>query len=198
MIFQYTDKQTSLLAQRDARLGKYISSLGYIRRDIFDDVFEGICYNIINQQLSMKACNTLWNKLNDTLGTITPQSCDNAELLKNIGLSRSKAECIAEISRKYSTGELSDTLLHALTDEEVIRTLTKIKGIGPWTAEMTLIFCLQREDILSLSDYGIRKGLSLLHGIDINDKKTMNDLKKLYSPYGTIASFYLWEIARIL
>ena len=78
--------------------------------------------------------------------------------------------------------------------KNIIKTLTEIHGIGAWTAEMTLIFCLGRKDVLSLSDFGIRKGLSILHGIDIKDITVMRKYKELYSPFGTVASIYLWEI----
>ncbi len=197
-IYSYTTKQTELLSQRDEKLGAFISQVGHIERLIFDDVFEGLCYNIVNQQLSMKACETLWGKLLTKLGSITPETCGNSEKLKSCGLSQSKADCIAECSSQFSEGKLTAQALSAMTDSEVLETLTQVKGIGRWTAEMTLIFCLARPDVLSLSDFGIRKGLSLLHAIDIKDIKSMEKYKEVYSPCGTVASFYLWEAARRL
>lgn len=196
--FCYNNEHTELLSQRDRKLSDFISRIGYVRRAVFDDFFSGLCYNIVNQQLSMKACETLWSKLTAEIGNVTPQSCLDAERLRLCGLSKSKAECIAECAARFISGEISADKLAAMSDSEVIACLTKVKGIGRWTAEMTLIFCLQRMDVLSLSDYGIRKGLSLLHGIDINDKKAMQRFAELYSPYGTVASFYLWEAAREL
>ncbi len=195
--FSYTDKETELLAHCDEKLGDFIDKIGHIDRIVFDDVFEGLCYNIVGQQLSMKACETLWGKLVSALGDITPEGFSDPEKLRACGLSRSKAECISAVAQKYISGSFSDEMLRALSDEEIIKALTAIKGIGVWTAEMALIFCLERKNVLSLSDYGIRKGLYVLHGIEMTDKKTMNSFKERYSPYGTIASFYLWEIARI-
>ena len=197
-IFQYDKQHTELLSQRDVRLGDFISRKGHISRRVFEDIFEGLCYNIVNQQLSMKACETLWGKLISELHEITPESCSDAARLKGCGLSQSKAECIAECARRYISGEINADKLRIMDDAEVITALTSIKGIGAWTAEMTLIFCLERMDVLSLSDYGIRKGLSLLHGIDIKDIGAMKKYKELYSPCGTVASFYLWEAAREL
>lgn len=196
--FSYTTKQTELLSQRDEKLGAFISQVGHIERLIFDDVFEGLCYNIVNQQLSMKACETLWGKLLTELCSVTPATCTDADRLKSCGLSQSKADCIAECSRLFSEGKLTAQKLKVMDDSEVLETLTKVKGIGRWTAEMTLIFCLARPDVLSLSDFGIRKGLSLLHEIDIKDIKSMEKYKEVYSPFGTVASFYLWEAARRL
>lgn len=197
-IFRYSNEPTELLARRDGRLGDFISRIGFVERAVFDDFFGGLCYNIVNQQLSMKACETLWGKLTATLGEIAPQNCLDADRLKACGLSRSKAECIAACAEKFISGEIAPERLREMSDEEVTASLTAIKGIGKWTAEMTLIFCLERPDVLSLSDFGIRKGLSLLHGIDIRDIKTMEKYKRLYSPYGTVASIYLWEAAGAL
>ena len=197
-ILYYTNEHTGLLAQRDERLGAFISQKGFVERNISDDFFSGLCYNIVNQQLSMKACDTLWTKLIGRLGGITPENCTDAPLLKECGLSRSKAECIAECAKRFISGEISAERLSEMADDEVCAALMQIKGIGRWTAEMTLIFCLGRMDVLSLSDYGIRKGLSLLHGIPANDIKAMQKYKTLYSPCGTVASVYLWEAAREL
>ena len=170
-IFSYSKTHAEYLSSADERLGAFIAKKGYIERSCFDDIFTGLCYNIVNQQLSMKACETLWTKLCSSLGEVTPESCDDAERLRACGLSQSKADCIARCAELFRTGELSDAMLRAMSDSEVTERLTKIRGIGSWTAEMTLIFCLQRMDVLSLSDFGIRKGLSLLHGIDIKDTK---------------------------
>lgn len=197
-VFHYTKQHTGFLSQRDEKLGAFISRKGFIERSVSDDIFSGLCYNIVNQQLSMKACDTLWSKLLAELHEIKPENCLDAAQLKVCGLSGSKADCIAECARRFISGKITEEKLRSMTDEQVSKALTSIKGIGAWTAEMTLIFCLERPDVLSLSDYGIRKGLSLLHNIDINDKKAMNKFKELYSPYGTIAAFYLWEAAREL
>ena len=197
-VFRYTDKHTELLSSRDERLGAFIKQKGFVERIIFDDFFGGLCYNIVNQQLSMKACETLWGKLTAALGEVTPENCTDPARLRHCGLSQSKADCIAECAKRFISEEITADKLAAMSDSEVTAELTKIKGIGAWTAEMTLIFCLGRMDVLSLSDFGIRKGLSLLHGIDIRDMKAMQKYKRLYSPYGTVASIYLWEAARDL
>lgn len=193
-ILQYGDKELAYLSKCDKELGKYISDVGHIERNIFTDVFEGLCFNIINQQLSMKSANTLYSKIQEKLGSISPEKIIDSKKLISYGLPKCKAECIATCAEKFRTGEINAERLSELSDSGVMEILTGIKGIGKWTAEMTLIFCLERPDVLSLSDYGIRKGLSILHKIDITDIKEMQKYKKLYSPYGTTASVYLWEI----
>lgn len=144
----------------------------------------------------MKAAETLFSKVKAAVGVIVPENMTNAEKLFACGLSRAKADCPALCAEKFRNGEISEKILAPLSDEDVVKRLTALHGIGAWTAEMTLIFCLGRGDVLSLSDYGIRKGLSLLHGIDIKDISAMRKYKKLYSPYGTAASVYLWEISK--
>lgn len=196
MIIEYGEKETAYLTKRDPKLGKHIKKLGFVERERFDDVFSGLCYSIIGQQISMKAADSIFEKLSARVGALVPDNLLNADRLFDCGLSHTKANCIAICAEKFKSGELTLKTLSGMKDNELIKTLTEIKGIGEWTAEMTLIFGLGRKDILSLSDYGIRKGLSVLHGIDIKDKATMLKFKKLYSPYGTTASIYLWEIAK--
>ncbi len=195
-VYRYSDEQTGLLSARDEKLGAFIRRKGFVERQVFDDFFTGLCYNIVGQQLSMKACETLWGKLTAAVGEVLPQNCLDPQRLRACGLSQSKADCIAACAQRYLSGAVSEQSISHMTDEEVISALTEIKGIGRWTAEMVLIFCLARPDVLSLADYGIRKGLSLLHGMDINDKKSMQRFRELYSPCGTVASIYLWEAAR--
>ncbi|MDE6031848.1 MAG: DNA-3-methyladenine glycosylase 2 family protein [Oscillospiraceae bacterium] len=195
MFFEYGEEQIRYLSQRDGKLGEFITKRGFVERKVFGDFFEGLCYSIVNQQLSMKACDTLWGKIAAEFGEISPEKMRCAERLKRCGLSQSKAECIERCAELFISGELSENRARVLSDKELIEELTRIKGIGEWTAEMTAIFCLSRQDILSLSDFGIRKGLSLLHGVDVKDKRGMERFKELYSPYGTVASIYLWEIA---
>ena len=195
MFFEYGEEQTRYLSKRDGKLGEFIAKRGFVKRKVFGDFFEGLCYSIVNQQLSMKACNTLWGKIVTEFGEIVPEKMRSAERLRQCGLSQSKAECIARCAELFVSGELSEKWAGALSDRELTEELTRIKGIGEWTAEMTGIFCLSRMNILSLSDFGIIKGLSILHGIDPKDRCGMERFKELYSPYGTVASIYLWEIA---
>lgn len=198
-IVNYGEKEMAYLSKRDKKLGKYIAKLGFVERSAADDLFSGLCYNIINQQISMKAADALFLKVRREFGEISPENLRNAERLFSCGLSRTKADCLAACADFFERGELSAERLSEMSDEEVTETLTKIRGIGAWTAEMALIFCLGRPDVLSLADYGIRKGLSVLHGIEINGTKSLAEMRKfkaLYSPFGTAASVYLWEIAK--
>lgn len=194
MELSYGSDEMNFLSKRDPKLGEIIAKTGFVKRTGFDDLFSGMCYNIINQQLSMKAADRLYEKIGKAVGDIVPENMKNANRLFECGLSHSKADCIALCAEKFICGELSFDVLSEMSDNDILKTLTEIRGIGAWTAEMTMIFCLGRKDVLSLSDYGIRKGLSILHKINIKDIKAMRKFKTLYSPYGTTASIYLWEI----
>lgn len=195
-IYCYDNKSIDFLSDVDKELGKVIENTGIIKRYVYDDFFEGLCYNIINQQLSMKSADTIFSGLKNRFGTLSPEKLTDENEIRNSGLPKTKACCISECAVLFSQGRWNDEMFGKMTDSEVIEVLTKVRGIGIWTAEMTLIFCLGRQDILSLSDYGIRKGLNALHGVDVNDKVEMEKYRKLYSPYGTVASFYLWEAAK--
>lgn len=195
--FRCTDDELRLLSSRDERLAAFIRKYGAEERHIYDDFFSGLCYNIVDQQLSTKVCITLRKKLTARFGEITPETVANACDLRACGLSQSKADCIAACAALFRSGELSAEKAAGMTDACLAETLTRVRGIGVWTAEMTLIFCLGRRDVLSLSDYGIRKGLSLLHDIDINDRRALGRFRQVYSPCGTAASVCLWQIARM-
>lgn len=193
-IFSYTEKDCEYLSKRDSKLGELIAKRGFVRRELFDDVFEGLCFNIINQQLSQKAAKSLFERLRGTVGAVVPNNVRNTETLLSCGLSRSKSECIALCAEQFLSGKLSERKLSAMSDSDAVRALTALRGIGDWTAEMTLIFCLGRRDVLSLSDFGIRRGISILHKINTKDRAALEKFKALYSPLGTVASIYLWEV----
>lgn len=195
--FRCTDDELKYLSSRDEKLAAFIRKYGAEERQIYDDFFAGLCYNIVDQQLSSKAGLTLRAKLVGRFGAITPETVGNPAELRACGLSQSKADCIAACAELFRTGALSAEKAAAMTDAELTRALTQVRGIGVWTAEMTLIFCLGRRDVLSLSDYGIRKGISLLHGTDMKDRRSMEKFREIYSPCGTAASICLWQAARL-
>jgi DNA-3-methyladenine glycosylase II len=110
-------------------------------------------------------------------------------------MSMRKAGYIKGLAERVASGELDLQALHALPDEEVCRSLIHIDGIGRWTAEMMMIFSMQRLDILSYGDLAIRKGLCVLHRHRKITPRLYEKYRRLYSPYASIASLYLWHIA---
>jgi len=106
-----------------------------------------------------------------------------------------KAGYIKVIGEAVATGELDLAGLRNLSDDEVIARLQEFEGVGAWTAEMLLIFSMERPDVLSWNDLAIRRGMMNLYGKTMLDKEQFEVLRKRYSPYGSIASLYLWEIS---
>lgn len=115
--------------------------------------------------------------------------------MRQCGISQRKISYIKAAAHAILSGELVPDALRTMDDESVIRQLVQLPGIGRWSAEMTLIFTLGREDVLSYGDFGIRRGIMRLHQLEALSKADFMHFRELYSPYGTIASFYLWEIA---
>jgi DNA-3-methyladenine glycosylase II len=197
LFFQYGKRETDYLKSRDKILGNAIDRIGHIKRATDTDLFSSIVHHIIGQQISAAAQKTIWERMNTKLGAITAGViCDlSVEKIQNFGMTFRKAEYIRDFSQKIERGELNMDGLKNKSDNEIIQELTKLKGIGQWTAEMIMIFCLQRSDILSYRDLAIQRGLRMLyHHRDIH-KKIFEKYRRRYSPYGTVASLYLWSIA---
>lgn len=165
-----------------------------------DDLFRDIVWTIIGQQLSGKAADTIFERfvklLPDEL--VIPENIielsDNK--MRGAGLSGAKSRAIRDLSVKVISDEVNLETLPSLSDQEVMAELTKVKGIGPWTAEMILMFSLDKTDVFSLGDLGLRKGLMHLHGWKTlpSDKKLLAVIEK-WSPYRTYAARILWKIA---
>lgn len=195
--FEYGQEAMDYLKNVDVKLKMAIEELGVIEREIQPDLFEGLISSIISQQISGKAAQTVWNRLVTEIGQVTPQSISKTDvaLIQKQGMSMRKASNIKAIADEIIKGAITLEDLKLMPDEEVIKVLVSLPGIGKWTAQMLLIFSMQRLDILSWEDLGIRRGLCKLYGIEKLDKKTFEHLKSKYSPYGTIASFYLWAVS---
>ena len=118
------------------------------------------------------------------------------ETLRGIGLSNAKANYVLNVSKFFIEEEITDARLHNLNNEELIKYLTRIKGVGQWTVEMVLMFTLGREDVFALDDLGIQQAICKLYKIDAADKKAMKEkmlaVSKKWSPYRTYACRYLW------
>lgn len=198
-IFRYGKTQTDYLSKKDPVLGEKIKLLGKIKRECTNNAFDFLVRSVIAQQISSKSLETILKKAETNIGELTPKTILRASCckFKNCGIPLYKTQRIKHIAKKAETKEIDFENLNKLNDNEVIETLTTLEGVGKWTAQMVLIFALKRPNILSYGDFGIRKGLQNLHHIQKLTKKDFDKFNELYSPYGTIAAFYLWEIARM-
>jgi DNA-3-methyladenine glycosylase II len=162
------------------------------------DPFSALVRTIVGQQLSTKAAATIHRRLLDLLpdGVATPASLDalNDAQLRQVGLSRQKSGYIRDLSMKAASGELPLEHLSNMSDEEVIEAITKVKGLGRWSAEMFLMFRLRRPDVLPVDDLGIVNAIHRLYKLRKRpDAKRIRKLGEAWRPYRTVACWYLWR-----
>jgi len=196
-IFNYGDVETTHLKKRDKALGAAIDAIGPIRREIRADVFSALVYSIVGQQISSKAHRTIWERMKGGLVEITPQAvlaCTEAEL-QSYGISFKKVSYIRGAAERVVDGRLDIDALHSKSDAEVCKELVQIDGIGIWTAEMLMLFSMQRPDILSRGDLAILRGMRMLYRHKEITRQIFERYRRRYSPYGSIASLYLWAIS---
>jgi len=190
------------LAERDASLAALIESVGppdlrrgRPRRTHFAELVRAVCY----QQLAGSAARAIHGRLEALLdGGPTPEAvlALGPERLRTVGLSGSKVRTISDLAAHVVDGEVQLDRVARLPDEEIVRELTGVWGIGQWTAEMFLIFQLGRLDVWPVGDYGVRKGYARLHGLA--DAPTAGELEPLgdpYRPYRSVAAWYCWRAA---
>lgn len=160
------------------------------------DLFLGLVQSIVSQQLSVRVADTIFRRVEKLLGAITAANLLAAapEALRGCGLSGRKVEYLRGIAEAQRAGTIDFAALARKPDAEVIQELVKLKGVGVWTAEMLLIFSLGRPDVLSCRDLGIRRGIMMLHHLDELPEESFEFYRRRYSPYGTLASLYLWRI----
>lgn len=156
----------------------------------FVDLVDAIC----GQQLSVKAAATIFARVKNGLGEITPDTIlkTKDEKFRKWGLSRAKTLYVKDLASKVKEKELEIDKLDHLSDEKVREELMRVKGIGVWTADMFLMFTLAREDIFPVEDLGIRTGLKRLVKREIAKEKMANFAKR-WAPYRTFASWYIWK-----
>ena len=195
--FQYDKQAVEYLKSRDQVLGQAIDIIGPIQRRVEPDLFMSLINSIISQQISAKAVTTIWNRLLNTIGEIKPQTINNCsvEAIQSCGLSFRKASYIKNVTECVLKGDLDIDNIKNLRDEQVCAELSKLNGIGVWTAEMLLIFSLQRQDVLSYGDLAIHRGLRMLYHHRKITKALFAKYRKRYSPYNSVASLYIWAIA---
>jgi len=196
-LFKYGQTEINYLKQKDQILGAAIDRIGAVKRDIISDLFTALVHAIVGQQISVKAVATIWSRMKEHFGEITPQNIGTAsvEEIQKCGLSTRKAVYIKNIANTVAQGTLNLQELYGLSDAEVIKCLSSLDGIGVWTAEMLLLNSMERPDIVSWSDMAIRRGMMKLYGMETLTKEQFEEYKKRYSPYGSVASIYLWKLS---
>ena len=197
MYFEYGKKETEYLSKRDKKLGEAIERIGHIDRVVDEDLFSSIVHHILGQQISTAAQATLWKRLTDRIGSMNAQGLLSfgRENLQGVGTTFKKADYILDFAERVQQKTFDIDAFANMSDEQVIQELSALKGIGVWTAEMIMTFCMQRPNIVSFGDLAILRGMRMLYRHKKIDRAKFEKYRKRYSPYGTVASLYLWAIA---
>ncbi len=190
------------LAQTDRRLARLIERVGTFRLQLSHRAtpFQALFKAIVYQQLSGHAASTIFRRVRALYPGRRPPgprqilATDDAEL-RQAGLSIAKIRATKDLAEKTLRGTVPAAgVLHRLSDEEIIARVTTVRGVGPWTAEMLLIFHLGRPDVLPVRDLGIRKGFQRAYGLDaIPDPEHVREHGRRWQPYRSVASWYLWR-----
>ena len=195
--FEYGETEIAHLKRKCKKLGKAIDRLGFIQRETKLNPFEALIHSIVGQQISIGAVKTIWSRFQALVGEVTPQNILNADsaAIQKCGLTNRKVGYILGIAKAAYTGEVDFNSLSNFTDEEIIRKLTSLDGIGVWTVEMLLIHSLCRPNVISYNDLAIRRGMMKLYGLKSLSKAQFERYKKRYIPYSSTASIYLWALS---
>lgn len=192
------------LRAKDRRLAKFIERVGpfRLRPAELQSPFDALMESIVYQQLTAKAASTIFNRV---LALFRPRRVPRPhdlveisdEKLRGAGLSRAKAVALKDLARKALDGTVPATAreLAKLSDAEIVERLTAVRGIGPWTVEMLLIFRLARPDVLPATDYGVRKGFARVRGAkELPSARELMAYGERWRPYRSVASWYLWRV----
>ena len=194
---KYWNKAKKFLSKKDIVMKKLIKKYDDKTLTTRKDIFFSLCKSIIGQQISVAAANSVFLKFKkECRGKINPKNVSklSTSKLKKCGLSRQKVRGIKELSIKFLKKQFNPKLIKGMSDEEAIIYLSQLRQIGRWSAEMILLFTLNRSDIWPIQDIG------LLRAISKNYKKKylppeifVNFLKKKFTPYCSVATWYLWR-----
>ena len=165
------------------------------------DYFVVLCKAIFTQQISTAVATVLFGRFRDrfpgrrpTPRLVLEAMNGDAETFRGCGLSRQKQAYVRDLAEHFATNQIPTRKLAAMSDEEVIDVLVQVKGIGRWTAEMFLIFTLNRPDVLPVDDLGLQQGAQKIFGLrKTPDKKTLTKLAEPWRPYRSIATWYIWR-----
>ena len=193
---EYWNAATRELARRDAVLRKLIARCRGLALGSRGDAFQTLARAIVGQQISVKAAQSVWARVEAELGVVTPANVasSKSDPLRKCGLSRQKTLYLGDLARRFQTGFLSVDEWRRLDDEALIAELTQVKGIGRWTAEMFLIFYLARPDVLPLGDLGLQRAMKLHYnrGRPLTHPRMLR-IGSEWAPWRSVATWYLWR-----
>ncbi|MDR3413525.1 MAG: DNA-3-methyladenine glycosylase [Formivibrio sp.] len=192
----YWEQACTTLAAADPVLADLIARYPGISLRSRGDVFHTLARSIVGQQISVKAADSVWGRLESTLGAVESERVLNAgvDTLRSCGLSARKVEYLGDLAAHHQAGKLDAEVWRQWDDDAVIAELCTIRGIGRWTAEMFLIFYLMRPDVFPLDDIGLLKAIALhYHGQERLPRKAITTLGEAWRPWRSVATWYLWR-----
>jgi len=192
----FWQKAKKTLSAKDKKLSMIIKS--YPDDFLFSksDPFFTLARSIVGQQISVKAAQSVWDRLEIKVKKINPKIIitTHPSTLKSVGLSRQKVEYLKNLASAFIEKKIKVSTWDKMNDEEIIQDLIQIKGIGRWTAEMFLIFNLCRADIFPLDDIGMIRGLCKLYNIQYpTNRESVIKIGEKWKPYRSVATWYLWR-----
>lgn len=196
-VYLYDKNEIDYVKSKDERMAKLIDAVGDIERSVKPDFFTAVVDTIIAQLISIPAHKTIRKRINEKFGELTPEKVMeiSADELHSVGISMKKAVYIKNFAENIVNKKFDIDALDNMTDEDAIKYMITLDGVGQWTAEMLLTTALQRPDIISYGDLSIRKGIMRLYNLDELSKEKFHELTDKFSPYRTIAARYLWRYA---
>ncbi|HEV7799611.1 MAG TPA: DNA-3-methyladenine glycosylase [Burkholderiales bacterium] len=192
----YWSQATRELAACDNVLSKLAARYGGLALGSRGDAFSTLARAIVGQQISVKAAQSVWDRLVAEIESVTPDNLAAADVarLRTCGLSGQKCAYLSDLTQQFASGALDPLRWTELDDEALITELTQVKGIGRWTAEMFLIFHMARPDVLPLDDIGLQRAMSLhYNGGRPVSKLKMRRIAKPWAPWRSVATWYLWR-----
>lgn len=196
-VLKTNNQINEVLQASDAVLKDLIEHCSHISIPLRTNYYESLVSSIIGQQLSTRVADIIWNRVLGLLnGVMEPQSMIDTEdkALRDAGLSYPKIGYIKNLSESILNKKIFLRNFEEWTDDEIIKNLTQVKGIGIWTAEMFLIFSLGRTDVFSIGDGGLQRVIKSLYKLEENPTKgRLLEISNNWKPYRTFASLYLWE-----
>jgi DNA-3-methyladenine glycosylase II len=193
---EYWNRAKRALARRDPVMGSILRSRPKVFLVRRGEPFLTLARAIVGQQISVKAAQSVWDKLVLCVGEVTPQGvlARDRKLLRACGLSDRKTEYIADLAQHFANGSIHLHRWPEMSDEQIIAELIQVRGIGRWTAEMFLIFNLLRPDVFPLDDLGLQKGIRFAYfrkrPVSL---RTMRKLGESWRPWRSVATWYLWR-----
>jgi DNA-3-methyladenine glycosylase II len=193
---RYWKTATRELARRDVILRPLMARSRGLALGSRGDAFQTLARAIVGQQISVKAAQSVWNRLEAEVGAVTPANllAKEADRLRGCGLSRQKTLYLRDLAQRCAAGMLAANDWQRLDDEALIAELTQVKGIGRWTAEMFLIFYLARPDVLPLADLGLQRAMNLHYnrGRPLTRRRMLR-IAGEWAPWRSVATWYLWR-----